>query len=145
VAFFNALDPEDVRYRMFIRLRELSPSQLARLTQIDYDREMAFIATRKLDTGAWETLGVARVVVDPDNVEAEFAVIVRSDLKGQGLGYALMRKLIVYCTHRGTQRIVGEALSYNHGILNLATTLGFEISSSTEGGTMLMKLELQPQ
>jgi len=145
VAFFNALDPEDVRYRMFIRLRELSPSQLARLTQIDYDREMAFIATRKLDTGAWETLGVARVVADPDNVEAEFAVIVRSDHKGQGLGYALMKKLIVYCTQRGTQRIVGEALSYNHGVLNLATTLGFEISSSTEGGTMLMKLELQPQ
>ncbi|MEC4723590.1 bifunctional acetate--CoA ligase family protein/GNAT family N-acetyltransferase [Noviherbaspirillum sp. CPCC 100848] len=145
LAFFNALDPEDVRYRMFIRMRELSPSQLARLTQIDYDREMAFIATRRLDTGAWETLGVARVVADPDNVEAEFAVIVRSDLKGQGLGYALMKKLIAYCSDRGTQRIVGEALSYNHGILNMASNLGFEVSPSTEGGTMIMKLELKPQ
>ncbi|WP_194723998.1 bifunctional acetate--CoA ligase family protein/GNAT family N-acetyltransferase [Noviherbaspirillum malthae] len=145
VAFFNALDAEDIRYRMFIRMRELSPSQLARLTQIDYGREMAFIATRKLNTGAWETLGVARVVTDPDNVEAEFAVIVRSDLKGRGLGYALMTKLIMYCTDRGTQRIVGEALSYNHGILDLATSLGFEISPSSEAGTMLMKLELKPK
>jgi acetyltransferase len=47
IVFFNALTPEDVRYRMFIRMRELMPSQLARFIQIDYDREMAFIATRQ--------------------------------------------------------------------------------------------------
>jgi acetyltransferase len=125
VAFFARLTPEDVRLRMFVRMRELSPSQLARFTQIDYDREMAFIATRTGADGTPETLGVARAVADPDNVKAEFAVTVRSDLKGQGLGTLLMRTLIDYCRKRGTQELVGEALTENTGILKLAERLGF--------------------
>ncbi|HVK93141.1 MAG TPA: bifunctional acetate--CoA ligase family protein/GNAT family N-acetyltransferase [Noviherbaspirillum sp.] len=145
VAFFNALDPEDVRYRMFIGMRELQPSQLARLTQIDYDREMAFIATRKRENGEWETLGVARVIADPDNVVAEFAIIVRSDLKRQGLGRILMEKLIDYCRRRGTQQIVGEALSHNRGVLNLASHFGFDIVVSKDPGTLVMRLDLLPQ
>jgi acetyltransferase len=82
VAFFNAMTPDDIRYRMFVRVRELQPAQLARFTQIDYDREMAFIATRPGADGQPETLGVGRVVADPDNMSAEFAVTVRSDLEG---------------------------------------------------------------
>jgi acetyltransferase len=144
-AFFAALDAEDVRFRMFISMRELQPSQLARLTQIDYDREMAFIATRKLESGDWETLGEARVVADPDNVDAEFAVIVRSDLKRQGLGRILMSKLIAYCRERGTQRIVGEALSNNRGVLNLASHLGFDIGPGPDPGTCTMRLGLAPE
>jgi acetyltransferase len=140
--FFNALDPEDVRYRMFIRVRELQPSQLARLTQIDYDREMAFIATRQREQGGWETLGVARAIADPDNVTAEFAIIVRSDLKGLGLGKILMAKLIDYCRSRGTQRIEGEALSHNLRVINLASRLGFRIGPAVEPGTMFMQLDL---
>ncbi|MDB5729524.1 MAG: family N-acetyltransferase, partial [Noviherbaspirillum sp.] len=62
LAFFNALDQEDIRYRIFTRMRELQPSQLARLTQIDYDREMAFIAVRRRPDGELETLGVARAI-----------------------------------------------------------------------------------
>jgi acetyltransferase len=144
VAFFNALDPEDVRYRMFIRIRELQPSQLARLTQVDYDREMAFIATREREQGGWETLGVARAVTDPDNVSAEFAIIVRSDLKGQGLGKILMTRLIDYCRNRGTQRLEGEALSQNRPVLHLASQLGFKISPAAEAGTTFMRLDLAP-
>ena len=86
VEFFNALDPDDVRYRVFMRMREIQPSQLARLTQIDYDREMAFVAICEREPGCFETLGVVRAIADPDNVTAEFAIIVRSDLKGKGLG-----------------------------------------------------------
>jgi acetyltransferase len=144
MAFFNALDPEDVRYRMFIRMRELLPSQLARLTQIDYDREMAFIATSKRQDGQWETLGVVRAVADPDNVSAEFAIIVRSDLKGKGLGTILMKKLIAYCRHHGTREIVGEALAHNAGVLNLAGKLGFDVTP-VEGdeGTMHLHLSLE--
>ncbi|HCN87795.1 MAG TPA: GNAT family N-acetyltransferase, partial [Oxalobacteraceae bacterium] len=74
LAFFNALDPEDVRYRIFTRMRELQPDQLARVTQIDYDREMAFIATRGTAPGEFETLGVVRGITDPDNIAAEFAI-----------------------------------------------------------------------
>ena len=142
VAFFNALDPQDVRYRMFIRMRELQPSQLARLTQIDYDREMALIATRRQEDGTSETLGVARAVADPDNIAAEFAIIVRSDLKGQGLGKILLAKLINYCRSRSTQRMVGEALSHNRRILNLASQFGFEICASSDAETMCLQLDL---
>ncbi|MDQ1924002.1 bifunctional acetate--CoA ligase family protein/GNAT family N-acetyltransferase [Massilia pseudoviolaceinigra] len=142
VTFFNALSDDDVRYRMFVRVRELNASQLARFTQIDYDREMAFIATRPGPDGVNETLGVARVVCDPDNVAAEFAVTVRSDLKGQGLGQVLMEKLIAYCRSRGTREIVGEALPQNTRITKLARKLGFEISKAAEDGSVHMRLPL---
>jgi acetyltransferase len=132
VAFFNALTPDDVRYRMFVRVRELQPAQLARFTQIDYDREMAFIATRHGADGHDETLGVSRVVADPDNVSAEFAVTVRSDLKGKGLGRMLMEKLIAYCRARGTREITGEALPQNAPVIGLVRKLGFTVGPVDE-------------
>ncbi len=142
LAFFDALTPDDVRYRMFVRVRELAPSQLARFTQIDFDREMAFIATRAGADGKPETLGVGRVVADPDNVSAEFAVTVRSDLKGQGLGRTLMNKLIAYCRSRGTREIVGEALPQNTRVIRLVKSLGFEVTPAPEEGTMRFRLPL---
>lgn len=142
VAFFNSLDPEDVRMRMFVRMRELTSSQLARMTQIDYDREMAFIATRKRPDGSPETLGVVRVVCDPDNISAEFAISVRSDLKGKGLGQTLMNRVIRYCRERGIQEIVGETLSYNSALLALVKPLGFQTQRALDNDTMLLKLPL---
>lgn len=141
LAFFDALAPEDVRLRMFVAQRALAPAQLARLTQIDYDREMAFIATREGAGGSAETLGVARAVCDPDNQEAEFAVTVRSDLKGQGLGTLLMRTLIDYCRTRGTIRMVGAALAENRAIIHLARQLGFAVTPDC-GGEVQFALEL---
>ena len=141
--FFSALEADDVRYRMFVRVRDLSPSQLARFTQIDYDREMAFIATRPGPDGQNETLGVARVVADPDNIEAEFAVTVRSDLKGHGLGQILMEKLIAYCRQRGTRAIVGEALPQNTRVIKLVRKLGFDVSPSPEEDTVRLRLPLE--
>ncbi|MET0962317.1 MAG: bifunctional acetate--CoA ligase family protein/GNAT family N-acetyltransferase [Noviherbaspirillum sp.] len=141
--FFNALDPEDVRFRIFSRMRELQPSQLARLTQIDYDREMAFIATRNRPDGTPETLGVARAIADPDNIKAEFAIIVRSDMKGHGLGVMLMNKLIAYCRSRGTREIVGEALSNNRPLLEMVRRLGFEVHPEVGEGISLLRLPLQ--
>jgi acetyltransferase len=143
VTFFERLTPEDVRLRMFARLRELSPAQLARFTQIDYDREMAFIATRTGPGGVPETLGVARAVADPDNVKAEFAVTIRSDLKGQGLGSLLMRTLIDYCRRSGIQELVGEALGDNDGMLRLATRLGFSREKPADEDVVYMRLKLQ--
>ncbi len=143
LAFFDALTADDVRYRMFVRVRELNPSQLARFTQIDYDREMAFIATRPGPDGIEQTLGVARVVADPDNIEAEFAVTVRSDLKGHGLGQILMSKLIAYCRLRGTRAIVGEALPQNTRVIKLVRKLGFEVSKNPADDTMLLRLPLE--
>ncbi|MCC2972507.1 bifunctional acetate--CoA ligase family protein/GNAT family N-acetyltransferase [Massilia sp. IC2-476] len=142
LAFFDALTPDDVRYRMFVRIRELQPSQLARFTQIDYDREMAFIATRPNAQGVAETLAVGRVVADPDNISAEFAVTVRSDLKGMGLGKIMMQKLIDYCRSRGTREIVGEALPQNSRITGLAKRMGFTVKSSGLEGMREMRLVL---
>ncbi|GAB4177281.1 MAG: bifunctional acetate--CoA ligase family protein/GNAT family N-acetyltransferase [Rhodocyclaceae bacterium] len=142
-SFFGRLDAEDVRMRVFVPLRELQATQLARLTQIDYDREMAFVALVQAAGADWETLGVARAVTDPDNAQAEFAVIVRSDLKAKGLGTILMRKLIAYQRARGTRRMIGETLHDNQAMQKLATRLGFTVEPSAEPGVMRLTLELQ--
>lgn len=125
-SFLEKLDPEDIRLRVFYSRRSIEHSELARLTQIDYAREMAFIATRALPEGGEETLGTVRATVDPDNHTAEFGVIVRSDLKGSGLGHRLMNKMIDHLRARGTRRLVGTVLRINHGMLELARTLGFQ-------------------
>jgi len=129
-AFIERLEPQDVRMRLFGTRRELPHSELARLTQIDYAREMAFIAVRRRPDGTAETLGVVRAVSDPDNVEAEFAIIVRSDLKGRGLGHALMRKLVDHLTQRGTRRIVGQVLRENDAMRKMALGLGFVLDAA---------------
>lgn len=142
-AFVARNTPADMHARFFRMVRELPPSELARFTQIDYEREMAFIAVGEAGSGEPETLGVARAHADPDNVEAEFAIIVRSDLKGQGLGAALLTKLIDYCRSRGTQRLVGEAFSDNERMLHLARECGFRIVGRHDAVVELL-LELQP-
>lgn len=125
LAFLRQMDPEDIRMRVFYRRRSIAHSELARLTQIDYSREMAFVATRPLPEGGEETLGVVRATTDPDNQSAEFGVLVRSDLKGGGLGRRLMRKLIAHLRARGTQQLVGTVLTENTGMLGLVRSLGF--------------------
>lgn len=126
LAFLQQLDPEDVRLRVFYSKRSIERSELARLVQVDYAREMAFIALAEGPDGQPQTLGVARAVTDPDNVEAEFGVIVRSDLKGNGLGLLLMNKLIAYLRSQGTQRLVASVLNHNQRMLTLADVLGFK-------------------
>jgi len=133
VAFFNSLHPEDVRYRIFTRMRELQPVHVARLTQVDYDREMAFIATRDGADGRPETLGVVRAIADPDNQVAEFAIIVRSDMKGKGLGKILMDKLVRYCRARGLREVIGDTLTDNKGLIALARKFGFRTGPSEDG------------
>ena len=123
--FLRALQPQDLRLRFFNVRRVLPGSELARLTQIDYAREMAFIAVRPAAAGTMETLGVARAVIDPDNVEAEFAIIVRSDLKARGLGRILMQTLLQFLSQRGTRRVSGSVLRENHAMRAFISTLGF--------------------
>ena len=142
-AFFRLLDPEDIRYRTFMQMRDLETSQLARLTQIDYDREMAFIATGQDHGTHVDTLGVARAVADPDNDKAEFAIILRSDLKGRGLGRLLLGKLIAYCRSRGTRELVGEALGDNRPMIALARAFQFEVKPSQAPGIVTLRLPLQ--
>jgi acetyltransferase len=140
-AFLAALTPEDLHHRVFIRTRGLHDTQLGRLTQIDYDREMAFVAVLRRP-GAAETLGVVRAIADPDNRDAEFAIIVRSDLKGRGLGSLLLAKMIAYCRRRGTQRLIGEALAGNARVLALARRYGFALTPSADGSSIMLATDL---
>lgn len=138
--FLESLDPEDIRMRVFHSRNELPRSELARLTQIDYDREMAFIAEARDGQGGTETLGVARTVSDPDNVEAEFAIIVRSDLKGQGLGTLLFDRLIEHARHRGIARLVGLVLRENTRMLSLSRAMGFEADPAEPADSGLRRM-----
>ncbi len=143
--FLERLDPEDIRMRVFYSRQTMARSELARLTQIDYEREMAFIATAVDEAGQPQTLGVARAVTDPDNQSAEFGIVVRSDLKGGGLGRLLMDTLIHYQRSRGTQTLHGSVLTENTRMLDLAHDLGFQVDPDAESGsTVLLRLPLQP-
>ena len=97
----SRMSQQDIRFRFFRFVPNFPHLEMARFTQIDYDREMTFIAPPLAPTDP-ETLGVVGTVTDPDNVAAEFSILVRSDLKGEGLGSLLMRKMIRYCRERGT-------------------------------------------
>ncbi len=122
--FFARLQPDDVRLRFYQPLRSLPPSLLARLTQIDYDREMAFLL---FDTEN-EVMGVAHFFADPDKQKAEFAVLVRSDLKGNGIGRALMRHVIAYAKRSGVGEIFGDVLEENAMMISLCRELGFAMA-----------------
>jgi acetyltransferase len=123
-AFFLRLSPEDVRYRFFTSMRELSPEMTARLTQIDYDREMAFVAVRETTQ---ETVGVARLVGEPGGLSGEFAVIVQADMKGKGVARRLMHRLIDWARMRGMREVVGQVLADNAPMRAFMHHLGFAL------------------
>ena len=112
----------DIRLRFFASMKEFPHAFAARLTQIDYDREMALVA---LTPENQEICGVVRLVADPDNQAAEFAVMVRSDLKGVGLGYRLMTIILDYARARGIRRVFGDVLRENTAMLQVAKEMGF--------------------
>jgi acetyltransferase len=141
--FYNKLSPESIRMRYFYSRGIPSHQELASWTQIDYDREMAFIVSApSLDGTGPETLGVVRVVTDPDNIQSEFSVVIRDDLQGEGLGVILMRKAIDYCRSRKTLVIEGSTLPTNKGMQGLALKLGFTNTFNMEEEVVDMKMKL---
>jgi acetyltransferase len=122
---FRRLRPEDVRWRFFSQLRELPPAQVARLTQIDYEREMAFVATRRRADGAEEILGTARLIREPDGESGEFAVVVDPSVKNQGLGRHLMGRIFDWGRAEGLRRVAGQVLADNAPMLSFVRALGF--------------------
>src|SRR3546814_1447930 len=116
-----------------MRISDWSSDVCSSDLQIDYDREMAFIATAPAAAdGGEEALGVVRTATDPDNQKAEFAIVVRSDVKRQGLGRALMNKMIGYSRSRGTGVMVGDILRGNAGMQALAQAFGFRVVRTDE-------------
>ena len=123
------LSAEDIRFRFLSPRKEFSHSFVARFTQIDYARSMAFVAISEDQS---ELLGVARLAADPDYISAEYAVIVRSDLKGRGLGWTLMHHLIRYAESEGLRDLHGYVLAANERMLKMCRELGFDIAADPE-------------
>jgi len=129
---FAKLTPEEVRLRFFVPMSTLSHVTAARFTQIDYDREMALVLTESGIAGTTAIFGVARIVADPDNERAEYAIIVRHDMTGMGLGVLLMRRILDYAQRRGIREIYGDVLQENRTMLKLCEVLGFTKSRSPD-------------
>ena len=109
-------------------LRELTAAQLARLTQIDYDREMAFIAEIEKNGGKLE-LGVSRYAINPDGTSCEFAIVIADDWHGRGLARRLMGALIDCARSNGLVAINGDILAENSNMLRFVTGLGFTLNA----------------
>lgn len=135
-AFYAEATPGDLRLRFFLSRREVPRSELARYCQIDYEREMTFVA---LD--GERMVGEVRAVCDPDNEQAEFALQVASGWQRRGLGGRLLRKLVDYLRARGTREVVGQCLPENAGMAALARATGFEVHPAPDG-TVRMRLPL---
>jgi acetyltransferase len=139
--FFARVSLHDQRLRFFTAAPHLSRRFLAQLTQIDYAREMAFVAIARTD-GA--LLGVVRMVADPDYTRAEYAILVRSDLKGSGLGWQLMTHLITYAKSEKLAHLYGTVLADNTTMLNMCRELGFDVRPDPDdAGIRIVRLALQ--
>ena len=124
--FFKVLSQETIYYRFFSHVKELSPEMLARFTQIDYDREIALVATDD-DPETEQMLGVARIIGDPDGKKGEFAVVVGDPWHGIGIGSNLLEKCLAIAENRGFQRVHGIVLGENRSMLAMGKKLGFEV------------------
>ncbi|MGL5167578.1 MAG: bifunctional acetate--CoA ligase family protein/GNAT family N-acetyltransferase [Afipia sp.] len=141
--FFEHVSREDVRLRFFSAMKELSHPFIARLTQLDYARAMAFIAIEET-TG--KMLGVVRLHTDADFASAEYAILIRTDLKGIGLGSMLMKMIIEYGRAEGVRAIRGQVLSRNTVMLDMCRRLGFEIRPDPQNSDIsLVELPLAKQ
>ncbi len=142
-AFHELQSPESIRYRFFQYRKHFSREDVAQMVQIDYDREMVFIANApREDAEGEETLGTVRTWTDADNLQCEFAVMVHDKMKGEGLGVALMQKMIDYCRARGTVEMVGNVMPDNRPMLQLAEHMGFEVKYNLEEEVMDLRLVL---
>jgi acetyltransferase len=127
--FLAHMDPEDMRLRFLVPLRNIPHDLLVRLTQLDYDRDIAFVAVEEA-SGA--LCGIVRYSALPDRESADFGVLVRSDLNGHGLGRTLMTTLIDYARREGIGRLDGDVLRENKRMLQLCEDLGFGLTGCAE-------------
>jgi acetyltransferase len=135
--FFDRLNPEEVRLRFHHPMKVMDHHLAARLTQLDYDRDMALA----LVDDAGELHGVVRLSSDPDRHEAEYAIIIARALAGSGLGRLLMERIIAYARNQGIAEVYGSVLNENEAMLALCTKLGFVREPHPEGPSLaLMRL-----
>jgi acetyltransferase len=127
--FFARVSQEDLRLRFFAPIRHFSHVFIARLTQLDYARAMAFVA---IDESSGEMLGVVRLHADANYETGEYAILLRTDMKGHGLGWQLMEWMIRYARAEGLKRIEGQVLNDNVVMLKMCRELGFKIAEDVD-------------
>lgn len=138
--FLAKVSPEDIRLRFLAPRKSFADEMLKRLTQLDYDREMAFVAIAET-TG--ELAGIGRLSADPDKTVAEYALLVRTDLQGYGLGWALLKRIVDYAKAERIGRIEGIVLDENKTMLTMCREFGFQVKHQLDDpGMALVKLEL---
>ena len=140
---FSGLSADEIRMRFLHSMRTLSHSQAARLTQIDYDREMALVVAAPADAREQELCAHVQLLSDPDNERGEFSILVRRDIGGKGVGRMLMQRIIAYARSRGIKEIFGNVLNENKAMLRLAEALGFTSHFDHESpGSVTVSLKL---
>jgi acetyltransferase len=122
----QSVSKEDLRLRFFDSIKEFSHEFLVKLTQLDYSRAMAFVA---LGETADVIIGVVRLHRDATYENGEFAILIRSNLKGRGLGWALMQLIIEYATSEGLKVISGQIMHENSVMIDMCRELGFEVKA----------------
>ena len=138
--FFSAVTQQDLRLRFFAPVKEFGHAFVARFTQIDYARAMAFIA---IEEASGNMLGVVRLHADANYDSGEYAILIRSDLKGRGLGYLLMQMMIEYARAESLKTIEGQVLSENTAMLAMCRELGFDIATDPQApDTCVVKLAI---
>lgn len=127
--FFTEVTAEDLRLRFFAPIKDFSHAFLAKLTQLDYERAIAFAA---IEVASGKLLGAVRLHADPDHVSGEYAILLRSNLKGQGLGWKLMKLMIEWAKADGLEAVKGEILRENRTMISMCEALGFSVKSSPD-------------
>jgi len=142
--FIEATQAPDLRLRFFTLVRSLPAGDLARHTQIDYQREMAFVAVQRDGRAAGQIAGEVRAFVYPGGVTAEFAILVRSDVKRRGLGRALLAKMIDYCRASGQTELIGQILPQNAAMIALARRCGMQVETVPGASVAIAHIALRP-
>src|SRR4029077_2027119 len=120
--FLRDVSAEDLRLRFFAHIRELTAAEADKLGHLDYSHEMVFVA---LDEQTGQMLGLVRLKDERDEQTAEFAILVRSRLKGHGVGWLLMQRVNNYAKEKGLRRVYGDVLAKNSSMLQMTSELGF--------------------
>jgi acetyltransferase len=139
--FFGRVTADDLRLRFFAPVKDIGHAFITRLTQLDYARAMAFVA---LDQMSGEMLGGVRLHADANYQNAEYAILVRSDLKGHGIGWLLMQTVIAYARAEGIRWIEGQVLRENTTMLAMCAELGFRAApDANDPGIVDVALDLK--
>jgi acetyltransferase len=129
--------------RFFVPKRTLPHTFAARMTQIDYDRDMALVLVEPGIPGQVDVYALVSIAADPDGEQAEYAIMVRTDMTGRGLGSLLSGRIIEYCRRRGFKEIVAQVLRENRAMLRLSESLGFRAQPNPEDpGVLDVRLTL---